>query len=84
MRAIASQSRFGRVRVAVRRCFILADDKPILARDVLLRAFPRLKRFEYWQHWSVRRALLRDAEAIARNRFGRGRPNLWALRHDAT
>jgi hypothetical protein len=82
MRAIASRKRFGRVKIAVRRCFILSAGKPILARDVLHRAFPRVKQFQYWQRWSVRRALLQAGEVIARNRYGRGRPNLWAPKRD--
>jgi hypothetical protein len=83
MRAIASRKRFGRVKIAVRRCFILSDGNPILARDVLQRAFPRVSRFQYWQRWSVRRALLQAGEVIARNRYGRGKPCLWApIEHD--
>ena len=75
---IASESRLGRIRRAVRRAFIVSGGKPILARDVLERAFPRVKNPTDWQRWSVRRALLKEAVVIARSRFGRGRPALWA------
>ena len=78
MRAIALRKRGGRILVAARRAFIVSSGEPILARDVLARAYPRLKRFTYWQRWSVRRALLQVAEPIARNRFGKGRPILWS------
>ena len=74
----ASESRVGRIRRAVRRCFILSGSRPILARAVLERAFPRVRQFTDWQRWSVRRALLQEAVCIARNRFGRGRPCLWS------
>src|SRR5262245_1128997 len=73
---IASQ-RTGRVQIAVKRAFIAANNAPITVGDVLPRAFPRLRRYLHWHRWSVRRALLREAEVIARMRFGRGRPNLW-------
>ena len=80
MRAIASEKRLGRIRVAVRRTFILSDGEPICVGDVLQRAYPRLKRFQDWHRWSVRRALLHDAEVIGRKRFGSGRANLWVLK----
>jgi len=75
---IPSKTRMGRLRIAVRRCFILSGGKPICIADVLSRAYPRFKRFPNGYRWSVRQALLRDAEIIGRTRFGRGRPNLWA------
>jgi hypothetical protein len=75
---IASASRIGRIRLASRRCFILSNGAPILIRDVLLRAYPRLKRFTAWHYLAARRALRKEATIIARNRFGRGRPNLWS------
>jgi hypothetical protein len=78
MRAIASPKRMGRIRVAVRRAFILSSDEPICVGDVLKRAYPRLKRFQHWHRWSVRRALLSDGEVIGRRRFGLDRANLWA------
>ena len=71
----------------VRRGFILSDGRPITVSDLLPRAYPRLKRFQDWHRSSLRRALLKEASIIARNRFGRGRPNLWtpqSMRHDAT
>ena len=78
MRAIASKSRMGRLRIAVRRAFIISNGQPISIADVLRRAYPRLKRVPCGHRWSVRRALLQDAVVIGRNRYGRGRPNLWA------
>ena len=80
---IGAKTRMGRVRVAVRRCFIVAHDQPILVRDVLQRCYPRQRRFRSRQYDLARAALRRVAVIIARNRFGRGRPALWA-RHDAT
>lgn len=81
---IASGSRIGRIKRAVRRQFILSDGRPILTRSVLERAYPRLRRFTDWHYLAARRALRQEAMVVARMRFGRGRPNLWALRHDAT
>jgi hypothetical protein len=78
MRAIASKSRIGRIRRAVRRGFILSDGAPIFVRDVLERAYPRLKRFTAWHYLAARRALRKEAIIIGRIRFGRGRPALWA------
>src|SRR5512132_2785734 len=75
---IASDSRVGRVKRAVKRAFILSDGKPILASAVIAMAFPRVKRPTDWQRWSVRRALLQEAVCIARHRRGRGRPGLWS------
>jgi hypothetical protein len=75
---IASKSRTGRIRLAVRRQFILSRGQPILIRQVLERAYPRLKRFTSWHYLAARRALRREATAIARMRIGRGRPCLWA------
>ena len=75
---IASKTRIGRIRRSVKREFILSDGQPILTRSVLERAYPRLRSFTWWHYLAARRALRHDAEVIARNRFGRGRPNLWA------
>jgi hypothetical protein len=79
MRAIASKSRVGRVRRAVKRCFIVSDGM-ISIGDVLRRAYPRLQRFSAWHYLAARRALRKEATIIARNRRGRGRPALWARR----
>jgi len=68
----------GRIRRCVRRCLILSAGEPILIRSVLERAYPRLRRFSSWHYLAARRALRKDAVVIARNRFGRGRPNLWS------
>src|SRR5215831_9839722 len=84
LRAIASKSRPGaRIRTAVRRAFIVAGNRPILAAEVIARAFPRVKKPTDWQRWSVRRALLQVATIVHRIPNARGRPNLWA-QHDAT
>src|SRR5262245_52325785 len=55
---IASKSRIGRIRRAVCREFILSAGNPILAR------YPRVKRFQDWQRWSVRWALIEEAVVI--------------------
>jgi hypothetical protein len=78
LRAIASRNRAGRILRAVRRCFIVSQGEPILSADVLLRAYPRLKCFLRGHRRAAWRALVREAEPIARCRFGRGRPYLWA------
>ena len=78
LRLIASGKRFGRIKRAVQRCFILSDGQPILTRNVLERAYPKLRHFTDWHYLAARRALRHHAEVIARNRFGRGRPCLWA------
>ena len=74
---IASKSRFGRIKLAARREFIVSNQRPITARQVLARAYPRLKHFIPWHYQSPRRALCSMAVVIGRNRYGRGRPNLW-------
>ena len=81
---IGAKSRMGRVRVAVRRCFIVSHGQPILVRDVLERCYPRQKRFRSRQYDLARGALRRVAVIVARNRFGRGRPALWARNMNAT
>ena len=78
---VASKSRIGRIRRAVKREFILSRGEPILTRSVLERSYPRLRRFTWWHYLAARRALRQEAEVIARQRFGRGRPNLWAPKH---
>lgn len=80
---IASKSRIGRIRRAVKRGFIVSNGQPILVRQVLERAYPRLKHFTSWHYLAARRALRHDAIVIARNRFGRGRPCLWASKSAA-
>ena len=84
LRLIASKSRIGRVKRAVKREFILSDGKPILTRSVLERAYPRLSRFTWWHYLAARRALRQEAEVIGRNLKGRGRPNLWSPKRDMT
>jgi len=80
LRLIASKKRMGRIRRAVRREFILSDGKPILARDVLERSYPRLKVFLRGHRRAVWRALCIDAECVGRMLRGRGRPSLWVKR----
>jgi hypothetical protein len=76
---IASKSRpHARIRLATHRCFVVSDGRPIVIRQVLERAYPRLSRFTSWHYLAARRALRQEATIIGRNRFGRGRPCLWA------
>jgi hypothetical protein len=76
---ISAKSRPGcRIRRAVSREFILSDGQPILVRSVLKRCYPRLRTFKSWHYDAARKALRKVAAIIARNRFGRGRPALWA------
>ena len=77
LRLIARKSRFGRIKIAVRREFILADGRLISTPAVLRRAYPRLKRFTRSHYLAAYRALRQLAVMVARNRFGRGRPALW-------
>jgi hypothetical protein len=78
---IASKSRIGRIRRAAKRCFITSGGT-ISIRDVLERAYPRLKRFTAWHYLAARRALRKEAIIVGRNRYGRGRPALWAPNRD--
>lgn len=61
----------------VRRAFIISNGEPVTIRDILSRAYPRLRRFNHWHRFSCQRALLSEATVIGRNRFGSGRANLW-------
>jgi hypothetical protein len=87
MLAIASRERRNaRIRLCVRRCFIVSFGEPITAVAVLARAYPRLKRYLHWHRWSVRRALRQEGVMIARRRVAPGRPCLWvpkSMQHDA-
>src|SRR5262245_2758279 len=77
LRLIAAKKRpFARIRVAVRRCFMLSPH--ITTRMVLERAHPRLRRYLPRHYLAAVRALRLDATIVARHRFGRGRPCLWA------
>ena len=80
LRAIASKSRIGRIKLAVRREFILSDGHPITIGQVLRRGYPGLRRFTSWHYLAARRALRKEAVIVGHNRFGRGRANLWALK----
>lgn len=79
---IGAKSRMGRVRVATRRCFVVSRGQPILVRDVLMRCYPRQKRFRSRQYDLARCALRRVAIVVARRLRGRGRPCLWAPKSD--
>ena len=81
MRVIASQKRWSRVRVAPSSC----PTASLFASALYwARAYPRLRQFKHWHRWSARRALLQVAVIVGRNRFGRGRPNLWVAIRDST
>ena len=77
---IAARKRPGaRIRLAVRRCFIVHGDL-VTIREVLQRSYPKLRRFKSWHYLAARRALRKDAIAVARCRFGKGRACLWRPR----
>jgi hypothetical protein len=76
---VASDSREGRVRRQIRRCFIAGGGKPRTMTEFLKWAYPRLDHFECWHRWSVRRALLKIAKPIGRSSVGRGAPGIWAI-----
>ena len=81
LRLIAAKKRPGaRIRLAVSRCFIAGDGQPITVRQVLERAYPRLRRFNSWHYHGARLALRKVAITVARNRLGRERPSLWVPR----
>jgi len=73
---IASKNRIGRLRRTVKRAFILSGGLPLTIGDILPRAYPRLKHYPCGYRSSLRRALLRECQIIARNLRGCGRPNL--------
>jgi hypothetical protein len=75
--AISSKSRIGRLRRAIKRAFIASNGQPLTTTAILQRAYPRFMRIPSGYRWGLRRALRQEAVAIARMRFGRGRPNLW-------
>jgi hypothetical protein len=80
MRAIARNSRFGRVKLAARREFLLADGQLVSTPAVMRRAYPRLRRYNRSHYLAAYRALRQLAVMVARNRHGRGRPGLWLVR----
>ena len=43
-----------RIRRSVKRAFIVSGGQPITVRDVLVRAYPKLRRFNDWHRWSCR------------------------------
>jgi hypothetical protein len=77
---IARNSRFGRVKLAARREFLLADGELVSTPAVMRRAYPRLRRYNRSHYLAAYRALRQLATMVARQRSGRGRPGLWALR----
>jgi len=79
---IGAKSRMGRVRVAVRRCLILSDDRPILVRDVLQRCYPRVRKYRSRQYELARAALRRVAICVGCQLHARGRPRLWMSKSD--
>jgi hypothetical protein len=66
---VASKNRIGRIRRAVKRCFIISGGAPILTRQVLESAYCRLRRFTTWHYLAARRALRQEAVIVARNRL---------------
>jgi hypothetical protein len=78
--AISSKSRIGRLRRAIKRAFIVSNGQPLTTTAILQRAYPRFTRIPCGYRWGFRRALRQEAVAIARMRYGRGRPNLWVAR----
>jgi hypothetical protein len=80
MRPIASGKRWGRVRVAVRRAFIVSNGQPVCVRDVLVRAYPRLRRFNDWHRCQLGEPCFRSLSSSVAIALVRGRPNLWVLK----
>jgi hypothetical protein len=78
--AISSRSRIGRLRRAIKRAFIVSNGQPLTTTAIMRRAYPRMRRVPAGYRWGLRRALRQEAVAIARMRYGRGRPNLWVPR----
>ena len=66
MLVIASRRREGRVMRACRRALIAAGGRPLLTRDLLRWAYPRIERFQCWHYWSIYRAAPRYAVKIDR------------------
>jgi len=73
----ASLPREGRVMRQIRRCFVVADGRPLCVGDLLPRVYPHLDRYKHWHRWSCRRALLRYAVPVGRA-DAQGRPIIWA------
>jgi hypothetical protein len=72
----AKRPRLGHIQVAVRRSFVAADGRPLMIRDLLVRAFPRATEHKHWMRKSVHRALPKFAIPIGRLER-RGRPIIW-------
>jgi hypothetical protein len=56
LKVIAAKPREGKVQRACRRALIAAGGRPLLTRDLLRWAYPRLEHFKTWHYWSVYRA----------------------------
>jgi hypothetical protein len=74
---ISSPTRVGRLRRCIKRAFIVSNGEPLTTSEIMRRAYPRFRRVPAGYRWGLRRALRQEATAIARMRFGRGRPCLW-------
>jgi hypothetical protein len=74
----ASAPREGRVMRAVRYCFIAGNGRPRSMAELVAYAYPKLKHYECWHRWSVRRAVIKTAKPIGRA-GGIGRPGIWKL-----
>jgi hypothetical protein len=75
---ISAKSRVGRLRRCIKRAFIASNNRLLTTTQILARGYPRLQRIPCGHRWGLTQALRREATAIARMRFGRGRPCLWA------
>src|SRR5215813_14498906 len=75
--ANGAKPRVGHVQLAVRRCFIAADGRPLTIRDFLARAFPRTTNHRHWMRKSVHRAIPRFGVPLGRNLRRQGRPMIW-------
>src|SRR6478672_2975130 len=75
----ASEPRVGRIKKRVLRAFIANNWQPLTTGELLPWCYPRLKRFQDWHRWSVRRALLQVAQKVGRSDHGLGLPFLWRL-----
>jgi hypothetical protein len=67
---IASNPREGRIMRACRRALIAAGGQPLMTRDLLRWAYPRVERFQCWHYWSIYRAAPRYAIKIGRFWYG--------------
>ena len=66
LKVIAAKPREGRIQRACRRALIAAGGRPLMTRDLLRWAYPRLERFQCWHYWSIYRAAARYAVKVDR------------------